>query len=149
MATKRLSQAKADEVRPALLDTLDMAHDLVVKERKQRGKDGPTPETMTDVLLGRLTPRIRTQLVNHLIAIAMDGLGRTSLDAIREIFDRAEGKVRQQIVTGRDKDDPLLTLLRDIYQDDPKLAPNQPIDALFELMVDDDEELDQAREADL
>ncbi len=108
--------------------------------RVMRGK---VPDNLTDVLIKRLMPAVRIKLANKLIEIALEGEGRTSLDAIREIWDRVDGKARQSVITARAEDDPMMVLLREIYKADPKLVEDGTVEGDYRLLgpiIEDDTE---------
>lgn len=90
------------------------------------------PETLSDVLVTQLKPTQRVQIAKSLIDIAINGpKASDKLAAIKEIYDRVEGKSRQRVETKTAEDDPLLATLNKLYTDpDKKYSSGPYIDAI-------------------
>ena len=82
---------------------------------------GKIPDSLTDVIIQQLRPQVRTRIARRLIEIATTGREKESLTAIKEIFDRVEGRARQSSAPTTDKDSVLLELLAETYRDNKRL----------------------------
>ncbi len=95
---------------------------LGMEEEKPRNKGGrrKTPDDLSDVLVFKLTPQRRHDLMESLVVMALElPNGPVKLKAIQEIFDRTEGRSRQASQTNKDKNDPLLELLGESLESTP------------------------------
>lgn len=82
------------------------------------------PSTLTDTLARKLTARTRHAIARHLIHMALNEKEpKLALEAIKEIWDRIEGKSRQSIVQSRGVRDPLLEIYKQVF-DSPRIIPN-------------------------
>ena len=105
--------------RPRKATPLKVLSDVGAEEHNAvRGK---IPESLTDVILQQLKPAVRTRIALRLIEIATTGREKESLTAIKEIFDRVEGRARQSSAPTTDKDSVLLELLAETYRDNKRL----------------------------
>lgn len=99
---------------------------------RRRGK---IPDNLTDVLLQRLSASVRARIAQRLVDIALQEKDdRLALNAITEVFDRIEGKARQTTLTGRDKNDPMLELLGQLFKEEPKLVKEAGLESLGSLI---------------
>lgn len=104
---------------------------------------GAIPTSLTDVLIAQLRPSIRTKVAKRLINIATEeGNPRIALDAIKEIYDRIEGRATQSIRQSRAADDPLLALLQEAFKDEPSLVTTKVVDTGFRLLTETDDNED-------
>ena len=79
-------------------------------------------DTLTDALIRQLKSRSRKRLAERLIDIALHSdHERTALEAIREIYDRVEGKARISVTNSRAETDPLMKILAEVMANEPKL----------------------------
>lgn len=87
--------------------------------RWERGRSGnprgrPTqPITLTDTLLWRLGRSGAREIADKLIELAQAG----NLQAIQYIYDRIEGKPRQQVAHSNDSEPPIVRVLRQLATD--------------------------------
>jgi hypothetical protein len=94
---------------------------------------GAIPERLTDVLLRELKPSTRVKIARRLIELALGDANKISLDAIKEIYDRTEGKALASLRSSRLEDDPLISIYREVFADDTKLYTP----AVYRLLTDE------------
>ena len=83
---------------------------------------GVVQSSLSEALTKQLTSRVRKRLAERLIDIALnEKADRTSLEAIREIWDRVEGKSRISVINSRAESDPLMRLLGEVMANEKKL----------------------------
>ena len=103
---------------------------------KESSSDG-----LTDVLIRKLRPGVRRKLADRLIDIALaEGSGasdRTSLEAIREIYDRVEGRAKVSVTQSRAESDPLMRILSEVMAGESKLITAPPSPVIVEGLVRD------------
>ena len=92
----------------------------VIKKRARGVKErGRIPDHLSDVLAKRLTPSVRTAIVEGLIEMATElPAGPVKLKAVQEIFDRIEGRAKQTNINISDREDPLVALLKELIGKD-------------------------------
>ena len=97
------------------------AYLTAIGEEANESSKGVTETNLTDSLIKLLNKKTRKALAEKLIDLALVGADRTSLEAIREIYDRIEGRARVSVPTARAETDPLLKLLGEVMAQEPTL----------------------------
>ena len=92
-----------------------------IGEEANEAARGLASADLTSALTKLLTKKTRKLLAEKLIELALQAGERTSLEAIREIYDRIEGRARVSVTNSRAENDPLLKLLADVMGPTPAL----------------------------
>ena len=92
-----------------------------IGEEANEAARGLESADLTSALTKLLTKKTRKLLAEKLIELALQAGERTSLEAIREIYDRIEGRARVSVTNSRAENDPLLKLLADVMGPTPAL----------------------------
>lgn len=117
------------------------------KNRRPPAKVIPPPDTLTEALAEQLGRKGMRTMAQSLIQLTKGP--RPSLDAIKYVFDRLEGKPRQSVVQSRDQDDPLLELLGKLMENDKQLDTPAPAGLLAEPVSEIESYIEaEVREAD-
>jgi hypothetical protein len=88
----------------------------------------PAPDTddLIEILKWRLGRSGARKIADKLIALALDERGgAVTMDAIKYIYDRIEGKPRQTAVTVSDDESPIVRILRGLVDPKPALEGRQ------------------------
>lgn len=115
----------------------------VLPELVQQGAEeykqvrGKIPDTLTEVVLQQLKPQVRTAIAKRLIDIAINGRDRDSLDAMKHIWERLEGRSRQADPADKDQSEVLLGILDKVFKDDRRLHASTTT-AEFKVLPPDD-----------
>ena len=127
MRRRTLTEEDVEKARVSIPAIGAVKHEIAKVRRRQGGGSVTVPENLVDVLALKLTPRTRQALMARLLDMALDPRGgKLALDAIREIFDRMEGKPRASVISSRDAQDPLLNLYKEVFLGNSKLIPEFP-----------------------
>lgn len=83
---------------------------------------GAVPDTLTEELARQLTPGLRTAVSKKLIELATTGSNVVTLNAIKEILDRLEGRTRQASGSETTDDTLLIQIFKNVYKEDERLT---------------------------
>lgn len=128
---KKFTVKEAEEVLPILRDIGKEDNLEVASKTRERH---PIPDKLVDVLMQQLRPTLRTELAKRLIAIALGENDRMALDAIREIYDRVEGRARQATIAETQSNVIIVNTLKELFKDDKLLTASNTVDGAFKVL---------------